>query len=622
MELVNALCPLNKGKSFFCLEASATLSPSSSSLKALYSLCLYGKVVAPMVVDAKALTEVVTSRWLKKVTVFSLAEESSMFNCFKLGFESKEDSEWALEQGPWSFKGYTFALRKWMPSVEGPSLVEYLRLWVEIHNLPQEYFSVANGTLLGATIGKVCLVEFEEDNPASWNLFLRVQVDFNIENPLVSGCFFDLASGVKRWIQFKYEKIGIFCYFCGRLGHQRKGCSLSTLVTMANLDDIPFPMYGPWLSTASRYHDVFSSAVLKPSVGVDSVSPVVALESAGPSSLPRPDGDRLEKVGSRREVTVTSRGLPGNGPVMQRKKWTPKKVTTEREFVRGISGFGKKMNRNLNFGKRPPETFPRIEPLTMGDNVSNPLGISIPNKEDVSLKSVPPFAIKENLSFLVGREVEAIQVMLLDGPSGPPGPKHICVQKEKKGSDMGCGPDGKVNGGPGCLNSKEVGPGGSLIDSNNPKAFFEGVFEEGGCAIPRPITEVGVDGGPPHLSVGHESGGINVVAHQDSCIGSLAVPSCDEGQALSKLFKAQEELLYDLKHFGKLDLYEIKSLGGDIGVLTTSETNERTTPFKKRKFEGSASLCTRPHKTIRTHPDVVRDFPWDTKEKDRESKEL
>ncbi|KAF4355392.1 hypothetical protein F8388_008089 [Cannabis sativa] len=83
---------------------------------------------------------------------------------------------------------------------------------------------------------------------------------------------------------------------------------------------------------------------------------------------------------------------------------------------------------------------------------------------------------------------------------------------------------------------------------------------------------------------------------------------------------AQEELLHDLKHFGKLDLYEIKRIGGDIGVPTTSDTNARTTPFKKRKFEGSASLCSRPHKIIRTNPDVVRDFPWDTIETDRESK--
>ncbi|KAF4375807.1 hypothetical protein F8388_014529 [Cannabis sativa] len=107
---------------------------------------------------------------------------------------------------------------------------------------------------------------------------------------------------------------------------------------------------------------------------------------------------------------------------------------------------------------------------------------------------------------------------------------------------------------------------------------------------------------------------------QGSGEGRLVVPSFDEENALSQFFSAQEELLHNLKHFGKLDLYEIKKIGGDIGVPTASDTNERTTPFKKKKFEGSASLCTRPHKIIRTHPDVVRDFSWDTKEKDRESK--
>ncbi|KAM6549239.1 hypothetical protein CsatB_020915 [Cannabis sativa] len=88
--------------------------------------------------------------------------------------------------------------------------------------------------------------------------------------------------------------------------------------------------------------------------------------------------------------------------------------------------------------------------------------------------------------------------------------------------------------------------------------------------------------------------------------------------ALSQFFQAQENLLHDLKHFGKLDLYEIRKIGGDIGVPTSSDVNERTTPFKKRKFEASASLCSRPHKIHRRYPGVIRDFPWDTNHNDNE----
>ncbi|KAF4382130.1 hypothetical protein G4B88_009420 [Cannabis sativa] len=134
-------------------------------------------------------------------------------NYFKLGFECVEDRYWALDFGPWSFKGYTFVFQAWSPCFEGSTLVDSLKLWVQIHNFPHEYFSVANGNRLGGLIGKFICVELEEDKPMSWKLFLRVLVEIKIEKPLVSSCFFDLAPGVKRSIQFKSSKEGLLSYF-------------------------------------------------------------------------------------------------------------------------------------------------------------------------------------------------------------------------------------------------------------------------------------------------------------------------------------------------------------------------------------------------------------------------
>ncbi|KAF4369273.1 hypothetical protein F8388_022929 [Cannabis sativa] len=82
----------------------------------------------------------------------------------------------------------------------------------------------------------------------------------DINMPLLSGYFFDLVSRVKRWLQFKYEHIGIFRYNCGCLGHQRRGCSLSSPVTVANNNRVSFPLFGSWLSTSSTYLDVFLGA--------------------------------------------------------------------------------------------------------------------------------------------------------------------------------------------------------------------------------------------------------------------------------------------------------------------------------------------------------------------------
>uniref|UniRef100_A0A803Q3Y4 Uncharacterized protein n=1 Tax=Cannabis sativa TaxID=3483 RepID=A0A803Q3Y4_CANSA len=87
----------------------------------------------------------------------------------------------------------------------------------------------------------------------------------------------------------------------------------------------------------------------------------------------------------------------------------------------------------------------------------------------------------------------------------------------------------------------------------------------------------------------------------------------DEKLALSNFFQTQNTLLQELKNFGSLDLYEIKAIGGDFGVPTISETIARSTPLKKRKFDGaSTSLCPRPWKLLRPLPWAISDFSWNT----------
>uniref|UniRef100_A0A803QE66 CCHC-type domain-containing protein n=2 Tax=Cannabis sativa TaxID=3483 RepID=A0A803QE66_CANSA len=360
-----------KGKNFSCQETSVKLSPCPSSVQALAASSLYGKVIAPMTVDIPIVLDFVAKTWKRPVSVVAMVDDLKTSNVFKFGFDNTDDRNWAISNGPWCIRGYTLALQDWSPRVDGPILFNSLRVWVQVHNLPHEFYSNDNGLLLGGLVGKVVKLEMEEEKPASWSTFFKFLVEVDINEPLVSGCFFDLNSGVKQWLQMKYEKIGIFCYNCGRLGHQRRGCSLSSRVTVAKGDGIPFPMFGPWLSTSSAYHDVFSCPFYG---GSSSSSSLITGKNGGayrPSMVSPAMIDGGSKGNpalvrrSRQPLRVTSRAAGVLGKA-HRLVWHPKQSDVSCDKIVSVSGNGGKIE-GLRNGKASQDLTTLKEGVESGE---------------------------------------------------------------------------------------------------------------------------------------------------------------------------------------------------------------------------------------------------------------
>ncbi|KAF4363728.1 hypothetical protein G4B88_000957 [Cannabis sativa] len=329
MESIIATNSPLKGKCFSCLETSVNLSLCASSLKALSSCCLMEKWFL-LWLWMSQLSWILWPRLGRNRFLFvAMVDDSKTSNVFRLGFDSAEDRNWALDNGPWCIRGYTLVLQAWTPTIDGSVVFNLLRVWIQLHNLPHEYFSISNGSLLGGLVGKVVKIGLEEDKPALWNQFMKVQVDIDFNKPLVVGCFFDLASGVKKWIQVKFEKIGIFCYYCGCLGHQRWGCKLTSSVTVANNDGILFPMYGPRLSISSTYLDIFSGpksfgprSVLSAASGkIGGDLPLLPATIAGGVEDPKSKSFNIRRP--RRSLMATSRGTTNLGK-SQLVMWIPK----------------------------------------------------------------------------------------------------------------------------------------------------------------------------------------------------------------------------------------------------------------------------------------------------------
>lgn len=78
------------------------------------------------------------------------------------------------------------------------------------------------------------------------NYFMRVHVALPVSKPLRHGGFIVDSDGEHTWVLFKYERLPIFCYFCGILGHDLRHCASHYAVERHGGGEVDY-QYGEWL---------------------------------------------------------------------------------------------------------------------------------------------------------------------------------------------------------------------------------------------------------------------------------------------------------------------------------------------------------------------------------------
>jgi 14-3-3 protein epsilon len=99
--------------------------------------------------------------------------------------------------------------------------LNYLDIWLQVHHLPFGFIQPKVGQAVGRFLGE--LKEYDHRNTVH-STYMRLKVRININNPLKQSWKVRANEGNYVQIQFKYERLGIFCYLCGVLGHTDKGC--------------------------------------------------------------------------------------------------------------------------------------------------------------------------------------------------------------------------------------------------------------------------------------------------------------------------------------------------------------------------------------------------------------
>lgn len=101
----------------------------------------------------------------------------------------------------------------------------------------QKSFAIKLGDVLGG------FLDYEDDEYHLFDKAMRIKVNLEITKPLRRGIRIDMGNAVRRWFALKYERLPLFCYWCGKLGHVDLVCKDKS-AEIDNKGDFPF---GPWL---------------------------------------------------------------------------------------------------------------------------------------------------------------------------------------------------------------------------------------------------------------------------------------------------------------------------------------------------------------------------------------
>lgn len=99
---------------------------------------------------------------------------------------------------------------------------------------------------VGRRLGVVKEVERKQKQELQ-NLFMRVKVALPISKPIRRGEFITGSEGGHTWVTYRYERLPMFCHYCGLLGHDVRHFA-SFFAALKNGGEVDC-QYGEWLKS-------------------------------------------------------------------------------------------------------------------------------------------------------------------------------------------------------------------------------------------------------------------------------------------------------------------------------------------------------------------------------------
>lgn len=115
-------------------------------------------------------------------------------------------------------------------------------IWVQVHDIPKGFISETILQSIRAFIGR-----YVKSDPGNFDgirkEFVRIRATLDIHKPLKRLMKIKREGKNWSWVNFKYERMGSFCFVCGIMGHTDTEC----IIVYANPDMEIERVYGTWL---------------------------------------------------------------------------------------------------------------------------------------------------------------------------------------------------------------------------------------------------------------------------------------------------------------------------------------------------------------------------------------
>lgn len=123
-----------------------------------------------------------------------------------------------LFEGPWAVNGIVLKLAQWQPFFKPAfSKLTTMVVWLQFHNLPMEFWDGESLETITSCLGRLFKID-EFTCSLSRSKFTRVCVEIDLAKPLKQSIWIGDDSH-RVVVVALYERLPMFCYSCGVIGH-------------------------------------------------------------------------------------------------------------------------------------------------------------------------------------------------------------------------------------------------------------------------------------------------------------------------------------------------------------------------------------------------------------------